>query len=207
MNFVVDDSVRLEWQGNEAAHRLVAFNDRQALGPSPQTAFFAGERWPPGDWFVKFFRLTYEPRQPHTGPIPGRLVLELADDRLNARGHRWLPILVVRRDLTWPPPPRPGPNATTGSAASAGPPPNPAATSPAGRHTPRRPQHPARRQQQRRQRSRGAANPGLDDVRAEADTGEPTQRPSPKPPRTPTMCASMRWWPLERSPDLGRLQR
>jgi hypothetical protein len=109
-NFVADESVRLEWQGNEAAHRLVSFNDRQALGPSPQTAFFAGsEPWPPGDWFVKFFRLTYEPQHPHTEPLAGRLVLELADDRLNARGHRWLPTLVVRRDTTWPPATSPWP--------------------------------------------------------------------------------------------------
>jgi hypothetical protein len=102
-NFVVDESIRLEWQGNPDAHRLVSFNDGQAVGPSPQTAFFAGtEPWPPGDWFVKFFRLTYEPKRPDAAPAAGRLILELADDRLNARGHRWLPTLVVRRDITWP---------------------------------------------------------------------------------------------------------
>lgn len=111
-NFVVDESVRLEWQGNESARRLVSFNGRQAVGPSPQTTFFAGsESWPPGDWFIKFFRLTYEPQQPHATPIPGRLVLELADDRLNARGHRWLPILSVRRDVRWPPASSPWPEA------------------------------------------------------------------------------------------------
>src|SRR5215475_7898069 len=27
-NFVVDESIRLDWQGHEAAHRLVSFNDR-----------------------------------------------------------------------------------------------------------------------------------------------------------------------------------
>lgn len=109
-NFVVDKSIRLEWQGRPDAHRLVSFNDRHALGPSLQTAFFAGtEPWSPGDWFIKFFRLTYEPEHPNAKPVAGRLVLELADDRFNARGHRWLPTLVVRRGIKWPPATSPWP--------------------------------------------------------------------------------------------------